>query len=250
MRLLIAENVGKNYQVGEVVIPALRGVSFEIDPASFVSFIGPSGSGKTTLLNLIGCLDTPTSGRLTVAGADVGNLDRRQGAAFRGANIGFIFQDFNLLPVLTVYENIEYPLLMVQKVPSGERRKRVSALLEAVGMADQKDKYPDQISGGQKQRVAVARALVTNPKLVLADEPTANLDSKTGEQIISLMKKINRDLSTTFIFSTHDAHIVGIADHVIRLSDGEVVENTRTTEAASAAAETARAATGASGGGE
>lgn len=176
MSLLIADQIGKNYQVGEVVIPALRGVSFEINPSSFVSFIGPSGSGKTTLLNLIGCLDKPTSGRITVAGADVGTLDRKQSATFRGANIGFIFQDFNLLPVLTVYENIEYPLLMVQKVPAGERRKRVSALLEAVGMADQKDKYPDQISGGQKQRVAVARALVTNPKLVLADEPTANLD--------------------------------------------------------------------------
>ena len=124
MSLLIADRIGKNYQVGEVVIPALRGVSFEIDPASFVSFIGPSGSGKTTLLNLIGCLDTPTSGCLTVAGTDVGTLDRRHGASFRGANIGFIFQDFNLLPVLTVYENIEYPLLMVQKVPPGERRWR------------------------------------------------------------------------------------------------------------------------------
>ena len=200
MSLLIAEDIGKNYQVGEVVIPALRGVSFEIEPASFVSFIGPSGSGKTTLLNLIGCLDAPTSGRLTVAGADVGKLDRKQSATFRGANIGFIFQDFNLLPVLTVYENIEYPLLMVQKAPSGERHKRVSALLEAVGMADQREKYPDQISGGQKQRVAVARALVTNPKLVLADEPTANLDHKTAYMVLELMKKMQNEFKTTFIF--------------------------------------------------
>ena len=222
MSLLIADRIGKNYQVGEVVIPALRGVSFEIDPASFVSFIGPSGSGKTTLLNLIGCLDTPTTGRLTVAGADVGKLDRRQGAAFRGANIGFIFQDFNLLPVLTVYENIEYPLLMVQKVPSGERRKRVSALLEAVGMADQKDKYPDQISGGQKQRVAVARALVTNPKLVLADEPTANLDHKTAYMVLELMKKMRDEFKTTFIFSTHDQKIVGEAEIIYMLEDGEL----------------------------
>ncbi|MHB9096397.1 MAG: ABC transporter ATP-binding protein [Syntrophales bacterium] len=222
MSLLIAEDIGKNYQVGEVVIPALRGVSFEIDPASFVSFIGPSGSGKTTLLNLIGCLDAPTSGRLTVAGADVGKLDRKQSASFRGANIGFIFQDFNLLPVLTVYENIEYPLLMVQKVPSGERRKRVSALLEAVGMADQKDKYPDQISGGQKQRVAVARALVTNPKLVLADEPTANLDHKTAYMVLDLMKKMQNEFKTTFIFSTHDQKIVGEAEIIYMLEDGEL----------------------------
>jgi len=222
MSLLIADQIGKNYQVGEVVIPALRGVSFEIDPASFVSFIGPSGSGKTTLLNLIGCLDTPTTGRLTVAGADVGTLDRKQSASFRGANIGFIFQDFNLLPVLTVYENIEYPLLMVQKVPSGERRKRISALLEAVGMADQKDKYPDQISGGQKQRVAVARALVTNPKLVLADEPTANLDHKTAYMVLELMKEMRNEFKTTFIFSTHDQKIVGEAEIIYMLEDGEL----------------------------
>ena len=222
MSLLIADQIGKNYQVGEVVIPALRGVSFEIDPASFVSFIGPSGSGKTTLLNLIGCLDKPTTGRITVAGADVGTLDRKQSASFRGANIGFIFQDFNLLPVLTVYENIEYPLLMVQKVPSGERRKRVSALLQAVGMADQKDKYPDQISGGQKQRVAVARALVTNPKLVLADEPTANLDHKTAYMVLELMKKMRNEFKTTFIFSTHDQKIVGEAEIIYMLEDGEL----------------------------
>jgi putative ABC transport system ATP-binding protein len=220
MSLLNADQIGKNYQVGEVVIPALRGVSFEIEPSSFVSFIGPSGSGKTTLLNLIGCLDTPTSGRLTVAGSDVGTLDRRQGAIFRGANIGFIFQDFNLLPVLTVYENIEYPLLMVQKVPLGERRKRVSTLLEAVGMADQKDKKPDQISGGQKQRVAVARALVTNPKLVLADEPTANLDHDTAYMVLNLMKKMRDEFKTTFIFSTHDPKIVGEAEIIYMLEDG------------------------------
>jgi putative ABC transport system ATP-binding protein len=222
MNLLIAEDIGKNYQVGEVVIPAIRGVSFEIDASSFVSFIGPSGSGKTTLLNLIGCLDTPTTGRLTVAGSDVGMLNRRQGATFRGANIGFIFQDFNLLPVLTVYENIEYPLLMVQKVPSGERRKRVSALLDAVGMADQRDKYPDQISGGQKQRVAVARALVTNPKLVLADEPTANLDHQTAYMVLDLMKKMRNEFKTTFIFSTHDQKIVGEAEIIYMLEDGEL----------------------------
>lgn len=222
MALIKAENIHKDYRLGEVVIQALQGVSFEIAPASFVSFIGPSGSGKTTLLNLIGCLDTPTSGRLTVAGADVGTLDRKQSALFRGLNIGFIFQDFNLLPVLTVYENIEYPLLMVQKVPPEERRRQVASLLDAVGMADQKDKYPDQISGGQKQRVAIARALVTNPKLVLADEPTANLDHKTAFMVLDLMKKMRNEFKTTFIFSTHDQKIVGEAEIVYLLEDGKM----------------------------
>lgn len=222
MNLVIAEDVTKNYRAGEIVIPALRGVSLEIAPASFVSFIGPSGSGKTTLLNLVGCLDTPTSGRLIVSGTDVGKLDRKQGASFRGVNIGFIFQDFNLLPVLTVYENIEYPLLMVQKVPAEERQRRIPALLEAVGMADQRDKYPDQISGGQKQRVAIARALVTEPKLVLADEPTANLDRDTAHMVLSLMKKMRDDFRTTFIFSTHDQKIVGEAEIIYTLEDGKI----------------------------
>ncbi|MDZ4163491.1 MAG: ABC transporter ATP-binding protein [Smithellaceae bacterium] len=224
MSLVVAKEVAKDYRVGEVVVPALRGVSFTIEPASFISFIGPSGSGKTTLLNLIGCLDTPTSGRLEVAGAEVGKLDRRQGALFRGANIGFIFQDFNLLPVLTVYENIEYPLLMVQNVPPEERRRRVASLLSAVGMADQKNKYPDQISGGQKQRVAVARALVTSPKLVLADEPTANLDRATAYMVLDLMKKMRDEFQTTFIFSTHDQKIVGEAEIIYMLEDGRITD--------------------------
>ncbi len=219
-----ATKVSKDYQAGEVVVQALREVSFAIEPASFVSFVGPSGSGKTTLLNLIGCLDKPTKGTLLVAGEDVQKLDRRQSALFRGNNIGFIFQDFNLIPVLTVYENIEYPLLMVQKTPAGERRKRILELLEAVGMIEQKDKYPDQISGGQKQRVAVARALVTQPKLVLADEPTANLDSKTAFTVIGLMKKMRDELETTFIFSTQDQRIVGEAEIVYSLADGELVD--------------------------
>src|SRR4030067_3336847 len=168
MSLILAENIQKDYKTGEVTVKALKGLSFEIEPASFVSFVGPSGSGKTTLLNLIGCLDKPTKGKLKVAGTDVLHLDRKQSASFRGNNIGFIFQDFNLIPVLTVYENIEYPLLMVQKVSSGDRKKRIMKLLGEVELIDQKDKYPDQISGGQKQRGAIARALVTNPKRVLA----------------------------------------------------------------------------------
>jgi putative ABC transport system ATP-binding protein len=220
---VVAAKVSKDYKVGEIAIRALNEVSFEIDPASFVSFVGPSGSGKTTLLNLIGCLDKPTEGKLEVAGTDVLHLDRNQSASFRGDNIGFIFQDFNLIPVLTVFENIEYPLLMVQKIPGGERNKRVLKLLEAVGMLEQKDKYPDQISGGQKQRVAVARALVTNPKLVLADEPTANLDHATAFTVINLMKKMKEEMKTTFLFSTHDPKIVGEAEVIYTLEDGELV---------------------------
>jgi putative ABC transport system ATP-binding protein len=220
MALINAVNITKDYQVGEVAVRALSGVSFEIEPASFVSFVGPSGSGKTTLLNLIGCLDKPTEGNLTVAGTDVLSLDRKQAASFRGDHIGFIFQDFNLIPVLTVFENIEYPLLMVQNTPPAERKKRVTSLLEAVGMIGQKDKYPDQISGGQKQRVAIARALVTNPKLVLADEPTANLDHKTAYLVLDLMKKMKGEFKTTFIFSTHDQKIVGEAEVLYTLEDG------------------------------
>ena len=222
MSLIIAEDIRKDYMTGEVTVSALKGLSFEIAPASFVSFVGPSGSGKTTLLNIIGCLDKPTSGKLTVADTDVLHLDRKQSASFRGGNIGFIFQDFNLLPVLTVYENIEYPLLMVLNTPAAERKERVTALLEAVGMIEQKNKYPDQISGGQKQRVAVARALVTNPKLVLADEPTANLDHKTAYMVIDLMKKMRDESKTTFIFSTHDQKIVGEAEIIYMLEDGEL----------------------------
>jgi putative ABC transport system ATP-binding protein len=222
MGLIVAENIGKNYQVGEIAVRALKGVSFAIEPASFVSFVGPSGSGKTTLLNLIGCLDKPTEGNLKVAGADVVHLDRKQSATFRGEHLGFIFQDFNLIPVLTVFENIEYPLLMVQKTPARERKRRVLGLLEAVGMIEQKDKYPNQISGGQKQRVAVARALVTNPQLVLADEPTANLDHATAYTVIELMKKMRDEFRTTFVFSTHDQKIVGEAEVLYMLEDGEL----------------------------
>jgi putative ABC transport system ATP-binding protein len=234
MSLIVAANITKDYQVvatkvskdygtAENVVRALRDVSFEIEPASFVSFVGPSGSGKTTLLNLIGCLDKPTEGKLTVVGTDVLHLDRNQSANFRGNHLGFIFQDFNLIPVLTVFENIEYPLLMVQRVPAGGKKRRVLGLLEAVGMIDQKDKYPDQISGGQKQRVAVARALVTNPELVLADEPTANLDHTTAYTVIDLMKKMKDERKTTFVFSTHDQKIVGEAEIIYSLEDGQLM---------------------------
>lgn len=222
MSLIRAENLSKIYETGKIKAEALKELSFEIEQAAFVSFAGPSGSGKTTLLNLIGCLDKPTSGILKVADKNVSHLDRRMAASFRGKTIGFIFQDFNLIPVLTVYENVEYPLLMIQNVPSSERKGRILALLDAVGMTEQKDKYPDQISGGQKQRVAIARALVTSPKLVLADEPTANLDHKTAYMVLSIMKKMKDDLGTTFIFSTHDQKIVSEAEITYTLEDGEL----------------------------
>ena len=222
MSLVVANQVAKTYRVGDVDVPALRGIDFSIEPASFVAFVGPSGSGKTTLLNMVGCLDKPSSGRLAVLDTDVASLDRRTGAEFRGRHIGFIFQDFNLIPVLTAYENIEYPLLMVQDWPIDKRRARVTELLAAVGMSDQANKRPDQISGGQKQRVAVARALATQPKLVLADEPTANLDHATAYHILELMKKMRDEFGTTFIFSTHDAKIVGEAEVILTLEDGRL----------------------------
>jgi putative ABC transport system ATP-binding protein len=220
MVLIEASHISKEYRTGQLSVQAVKDMSFTIESGAFVSFVGPSGSGKTTLLNLIGCLDKPTDGQLTVVDADVASLGRKESAAFRGNHIGFIFQDFNLMPVLTVYENIEYPLLMVQSLPAAERKARVDKLLEGVGMADQKNKYPDQISGGQKQRVAIARALVTNPKLVLADEPTANLDSGTAHAVIDLMKQMRDEMGTTFIFSTHDPKIVNVAEIIYRLEDG------------------------------
>jgi putative ABC transport system ATP-binding protein len=225
MSLVSAENLTKIYNVGEIEIEALKSVSFNVQSASFVSFVGPSGSGKTTLLNLIGCLDKPTSGSLKVADVDTSALTRKEAAVFRGKNLGFIFQDFNLIPVLSVYENVEYPLLIVQNSPAEERKKRITSLLETVGMIDQRDKYPDQISGGQKQRVAIARALVTNPRLVLADEPTANLDSKTAFMVIDIMRKMKEEFGVTFIFSTHDQRVVNQVEAVYTLQDGILVED-------------------------
>ncbi len=220
MSLVTAEQITKTYTMGEVQVPAIRGVSFELQPSSFVSFVGPSGSGKTTLLNMVGCLDRPDGGRLTVMGTEVAELSSHAAAVFRGEHLGFIFQDFNLVPVLTAYENVEYPLVMVQRIPQAERRKRVMELLEAVGMAEHKDKRPDQLSGGQKQRVAVARAIVARPELVLADEPTANLDSATAETIVDLMRQMRDTLGTTFVFSTHDMHLVEQIEVVHTLVDG------------------------------
>ena len=224
MSLIKMEGVTKIFHAGEVPVTALKNINLEIDKASFVSFIGPSGSGKTTLLNLIGCLDKPTEGNVYVNNVQINKLNRKEGARFRGDTLGFVFQNFNLIPVLTVYENVEYPLLMVKNTPAKERKDRVLNLLDKVGMLDQKDKYPSQISGGQKQRVAIARALVTAPSVVLADEPTANLDHKTAFQVIEIMRQMKTDLGTTFIFSTHDPKIVGSAETIYTLEDGEIVD--------------------------
>ncbi len=227
MSLIRAEQLTKNYVAGDVVVNAIQGVDFTIEPSSFVCFVGPSGSGKSTLLNMIGCLDRPTQGRLTVLDTDVGALDRTAAAEFRGQHIGFVFQDFNLLPVLTAYENVEYPLVMVQRWPMEARRKRVMEMLEAVGVADQANKYPAQLSGGQKQRIAVARALVASSKVVLADEPTANLDHATAMRIIDLMKTMRNELGTTFVFSTHDPKIMAEAETTFTLEDGRVLRTGR-----------------------
>jgi len=225
LELIVGQDVRKVYQSGEVSIEALKGVSFSIEKGAFVSVVGPSGSGKTTLLNLIGCLDKPSGGRLLVAGTDVAGLGRTDSAVFRGSHIGFIFQSFNLIPVLTAYENVEYPLIMVQNVPAAQRKRQVEDLLEAVGMGAQQKKRPDQLSGGQKQRVAIARALVTHPELVLADEPTANLDHDTAMGIIRLMKGIREELETTFVFSTHDLRIIDEAERIYRIEDGHLDAN-------------------------
>jgi putative ABC transport system ATP-binding protein len=223
MSLIVAKSLSKTYATDSVEVKALQEVSFEIEAGAFLAFIGPSGSGKTTLLNLVGCLDKPTNGELQVAGMDVLKLDRRQAAEFRGQNIGFIFQSFNLIAVLTAFENVEYPLVMVQELPLAERRDRVLKALQTVGMLEQKNQMPDQLSGGQKQRVAIARALVTRPKLVLADEPTANLDHETAYLILRLMKQMRDNFSTTFIFSTHDTRIIGEAEIVYTLEDGRLL---------------------------
>lgn len=224
MALIEATSLSKRYRTGAVEVAALTDVSFLLEASAFAAFVGPSGSGKSTLLNLVGCLDRPSAGRLTVLNTDVAGLSRQAAAAFRGQYLGFVFQDFNLIPVLSAAENIEYPLFMVQNWPLAKRRARVAALLDAVGISDQGAKRPEQLSGGQKQRVAVARALATQPKLVLADEPTANLDHDTALRIIALMKTMRDEFGTSFIFSTHDPKIVGAAEVTFSLEDGRLVD--------------------------
>ena len=222
----------KNYTLGNVVVPALRGVTLDVVEGDFLAIAGPSGSGKTTLLNLIGCVDTPTSGSVEVAGKDTRRLSERELTDLRLHTIGFIFQSFNLVSVLTVFQNIELPLLLQRKLTGPERAQRVSALLERVGLREYGTHRPSELSGGQRQRVAIARALVTRPQLVLADEPTANLDSVTGAHILDLMRELNRTEKTTFIFSTHDQSVMAHANAVVRLADGKLVDRVTPAQAA------------------
>ncbi len=234
MAIVSVQNVSKDYMLGKTVVRALRGVTLDIERGEFLSIAGPSGSGKTTLLNLIGCVDTATAGTVQVGGKDTRALTERQLTDLRLHTIGFIFQSFNLVQVLSVFQNVEFPLLLQGKLTRREREARVMGLLEAVGIGEYRRHRPSELSGGQRQRVAVARALVSRPALVLADEPTANLDSQTGANIIDLMKEMNRRDGTTFIFSTHDPKVMAHASAVVRIADGQLVAREELNGAAAA----------------
>ncbi|MBI1906116.1 MAG: ABC transporter ATP-binding protein [Rhodocyclales bacterium] len=224
-------NVGKTYRLDAVDVPALSQINIDIRPGGFTVIAGPSGSGKTTLLNLIGCLDRPDHGEIVVAGQAVHAMPDDALSDFRARHIGFVFQNFNLLPVLTACENVEYPLVLAG-VAAPERKKRVRALIDAVGLSNRRHNRPGQLSGGQRQRVAIARALATEPMLVLADEPTANLDSQTGAEIIGLMRTMQRERGVSFVFSSHDPQVRAEADEVILIRDGRIgaaAEHTGTT---------------------
>ena len=214
-------NVGKTYRLDTVTVPALSAVSIDIRPGRFTVLCGPSGSGKTTLLNMMGCIDRPDEGEILVDGQAVQAMTDDALSDFRARRIGFVFQNFNLLPVLTAFENVEYPLVLAA-VPAAQRKERVRTLLDAVGLADRAGNRPGQLSGGQRQRVAVARALATEPALVLADEPTANLDSQTGAEIIALMRRLQRERGASFVFSSHDPMVLAQADDVVRIRDGRI----------------------------
>ena len=214
-------NVDKSYQLDAVVVPVLKKIDLLIRPSLFTVLLGPSGSGKTTLLNLIGCIDRPDTGDVVVAGCQIKKLSDDDLSDFRSKNIGFVFQNFNLIPVLTAYENIEYPLVLAG-VASQERQRRVTRLLDAVGLSDRARNRPGQLSGGQRQRVAIARALVRKPKLVIADEPTANLDSQTGAAILALMRRMQERYKISFLFSSHDRSLIDAADDLITLQDGVI----------------------------
>ena len=217
--------VDKDYPLGHTVVRALVGVDLALSPGEFATLSGPSGSGKTTLLNLVGCVDTATRGTVKVAGQDTGTLSEKALTRLRLEHLGFIFQSFNLIAVLDVFQNVEFPLLLQGGLSKAERAQRVQAIVEQVGLTDQLRQRPAELSGGQRQRVAVARALVTRPAFVLADEPTANLDSETGQRIIDLMHDLNRRQGTTFLFSSHDHKIVQMADRVVELADGRITRD-------------------------
>ena len=224
MDIITVENAIKIYRIGEVETRALNGVNLTIEEGEFTALVGPSGSGKTTLLQLMGCLDRPDSGAVRVNQQDVTNLNASQRAELRGKVIGFIFQFFALVPVLSAYENVELPLLLTG-MSTDERRKRVLEMLDAVGLADRANHRPNQMSGGEQQRVAIARALAPRPLMVLADEPTANLDTANGEQAMTIMQRLNQETGTAFIFATHDPRVMAFARRIVKMRDGQIVDN-------------------------
>ena len=223
MDVVCVEHVSKTYPLGRQRVEALKDVSLTVKQGEFMAIAGPSGSGKTTLLNLIGCIDTPSAGRIRIAGRDVAGQTPDQLADLRAHHLGFIFQTFNLLPVLTAWENVEFPLLNRPDIGKAERRQQVEQLLDKVGLSEFARHRPNELSGGQRQRVAIARALAIRPALVLADEPTANLDHETGSSILSLMKQTNSESGTTYVFSTHDPRVMELADRVVRMEDGRLL---------------------------
>jgi putative ABC transport system ATP-binding protein len=219
--MITVKEAVRTYKSGETEVKALKKVSLEIGQGEFLSIAGPSGSGKTTLLNLIGCIDALDGGEIIIKGAPVSGMSKKEKTNFRRQNLGFIFQTYNLIPVLTAYENVAFVLSLLD-LPEQEIKQRTLALLKEVGLEGMEDRRPSRLSGGQQQRVAIARALIKNPDIVLADEPTANLDSKTGEDILKLMKQMNRKHQTTFIFSTHDRMVMDYADRLVKLHDGSI----------------------------
>jgi putative ABC transport system ATP-binding protein len=224
VNIIEIRDLRKNYALGKTTVHALRGIDLDIKKGDLLSIIGPSGSGKTTLLNIIGCIDNATEGTVKVGEREITSLNDKQITDIRLHHIGFIFQTFNLIPVLNAIENVEFPLLLMKKQSKGEIRKRAEKLIDEVGLGSYRLHRPAELSGGQRQRVAIARALVTNPDIVLADEPTANLDSVTGDQILDLMKEMNRIEQTTFIFSTHDSNVLKYANNVVKIRDGLIAK--------------------------
>ena len=224
MNIIEIKKLKKDYPLGTTTVHALRGMNLNIREGDFLSIVGPSGSGKTTLLNVIGCIDHATEGSVRIGGTEITTLGDREITDMRLHRIGFIFQTFNLIPVLDVLENVEFPLLLMKKMSKAESRSRAEKLIDEVGLTEHIRHRPAELSGGQRQRVAIARALVTNPDIVLADEPTANLDSVTGQQILELMRTMNRIEKTTFIFSTHDANVLKYARDIIKIKDGQIVK--------------------------
>ena len=227
MSLMELNKVKKSYQQGKIEVPALRGIDLTVEQGEFTTIFGPSGSGKTTLLNMLGCLDTPTEGEICLNGRKISDLSKKDLAMTRRYNIGFIFQNYNLIPVLTAYENVEFALRLIEDSSEKQIKEKVLKMLEEVGLKRLKTRRPNELSGGEQQRVAIARALVKEPKIVLADEPTANLDSKTGIEVIKIMVKMNQELGTTFIFSTHDPQIMKYAKRLINLKDGMISTDER-----------------------